>query len=178
MLLSQLTGSPSICALRLCPNFYATKFFSKVGRRAVYFDQLTHACARVRMVENDEKHSKMSKKVPFSSCTREAHVRLTKKNEKKNLLVSDWERHPNAGCSFGILSKNNKKQQKFAWWKFGYDPVPVGTICMEVEIMLNAAMKLHQSKLIIVRRMFTTNYSCCYNSLKSLLLDTYPCMFT
>ena len=65
-----------------------------------------------RMVENNWEHSKMSKKVPFSSCAQEAHVRLTKKNEekwKKSLLVSDWEWlpkagwHPNAGCSFGIL---------------------------------------------------------------------------
>ena len=57
----------------------------------VYFDQRTHACACVRMVENDQKHSKMSKKVPFSSCVREAYKRLTNKNEEKSLLVSDWE---------------------------------------------------------------------------------------
>ena len=38
----------------------------------VYFDQRTHACACVRMVENDKKHKKMMKKVPFGSCTREA----------------------------------------------------------------------------------------------------------
>ena len=75
----------------------------------VYFDQRMHACACVCMVENDQKHSKMSKKVPFSSCTQEAHERLSMKNEEKSLLVSDWEWlpkagwHPNAGCSFGIL---------------------------------------------------------------------------
>ena len=34
----------------------------------VYFDQQTHAWACVRMVENNKKHSKMMKKVPFSSC--------------------------------------------------------------------------------------------------------------
>ena len=37
------------------------------------------------------KNTKMMKKVPFSSCAREAHERLTKKNEEKSLLVSDWE---------------------------------------------------------------------------------------
>ena len=35
------------------------------------------------MVENDEKHWKIMKKVPFSSCAREAHDRLTKKNKQK-----------------------------------------------------------------------------------------------
>ena len=49
----------------------------------VYFDQRMHACACVCMVENDQKHKKMMKKVHFSSCIREAHVRLTKKKEKK-----------------------------------------------------------------------------------------------
>ena len=57
----------------------------------VYFDQQTHACACVRMVENNNKHLIMMKKVPFSSCTQEAHERLTKKNKEKSLLVSDWE---------------------------------------------------------------------------------------
>ena len=46
----------------------------------VYFDQRTHACASVRMVQNDQKHKKIMEKVPFSSCTRETHVRLTKRN--------------------------------------------------------------------------------------------------
>ena len=32
-----------------------------------------HACACVRMVENDQKVSKISKKVLFSSCVREAY---------------------------------------------------------------------------------------------------------
>ena len=36
----------------------------------VYFDQQTQ-------------HSKMMNKVPFSSCTRKAHKRLTKKNQEK-----------------------------------------------------------------------------------------------
>ena len=52
---------------------------------------LAHAFACVRMVENDQKHSKMSKKVPFSSCVREAYERLTNKNQEKSLLVSDWD---------------------------------------------------------------------------------------
>ena len=55
---------------KYCPT---THYMSIV----VYFD----------MVENDQKHSKMSKKVPFSSCTREAH----EEKRKKSLLVSDWE---------------------------------------------------------------------------------------
>ena len=75
----------------------------------VYFDQQTHAWACIGMVEIDEKHSKIMKKVPFSSCVLEAHVRLMKENEEKSLLVSDWEWlpkagwHPNPGCSFEIL---------------------------------------------------------------------------
>ena len=46
----------------------------------VYFDQRTHACVCVCMVENDKKHSKMSKKVIFRD-----------------------DGHTTAGCSFGIL---------------------------------------------------------------------------
>ena len=49
--------------------------------------QILHKCcvfqpanACLRMVENDQKHLKMSKKVPFSSCTREA---LDEKRRKK-----------------------------------------------------------------------------------------------
>ena len=42
----------------------------------VYFDQQSHACACVRMVENDHKHKKMMKKVYFPSCVQEAHVFL------------------------------------------------------------------------------------------------------
>ena len=41
----------------------------------VYFNQQTHACTCVRMVNNNEKHWKMMKKVPFPSCAQEAHVR-------------------------------------------------------------------------------------------------------
>ena len=44
-----------------------------------------HACACIRMVENDQKQSKAMKKVPFSSCRREAHKRLTKKNKEKQI---------------------------------------------------------------------------------------------
>ena len=40
----------------------------------------------------------------------------------------------------------------------------------EVEIMLNAAMKLCQGKLIVARIVFTTKYSCCYNSLISFFV--------
>ena len=71
----------------------------------VYFDQQTHAFAWSKTIKNIKK---ISKKVPLSSCTQEAHIRLAKKNEKI-LLVSDWEWlpksgwHPNAGCSFRIL---------------------------------------------------------------------------
>ena len=43
---------------------------------AIYFDQQTHACTCVHMVENDEKISKIMKKVPYPSCVPEAHVRL------------------------------------------------------------------------------------------------------
>ena len=69
------------------------------------FRVFTIAFAWSKMMENIQKLLK----VPFSSCVREAHVRLVKKNEEKSLLVSDWEWlpkagwHPNVGCSFGIL---------------------------------------------------------------------------
>ena len=53
-------------------------FFVLSETCVVYFDQQVHACAFVRMVENDRKHSKMMIKVPFPSCVREAHVRLMK----------------------------------------------------------------------------------------------------
>ena len=43
----------------------------------VYFDQRTHACAYIHMVENNEKHLKIIKKVLFSSYAQETHVRLT-----------------------------------------------------------------------------------------------------
>ena len=57
----------------------------------VYFNQQMHACACVRMVKNNEKHSKIIITVSFSLCAREAHVGLIKKKEEKSLLVSDWE---------------------------------------------------------------------------------------
>ena len=52
----------------------------------VYFDQGMHVCACVHMVENDEKHWKMMKEVPFPSWAQEANVRLMKKNEEKSLM--------------------------------------------------------------------------------------------
>ena len=61
----------------------ATLLRTKLATVVVYFNQRMHACACVRMVENDRKLSKIMKKVPFLSCVREAHVRLMKKNEEK-----------------------------------------------------------------------------------------------
>ena len=61
----------------------------KEGVIVVYFDQQTHACACVRMVENDQKHKKIMKKVPFCSCTPEAHERLTKKNKEKIIMYAN-----------------------------------------------------------------------------------------
>ena len=46
------------------------------GKTCCVFDQPTHVCACVRMVENDKKRSKTIKNILFSSCVREAHVRL------------------------------------------------------------------------------------------------------
>ena len=51
------------------------------------------------MMENDEKPWKMSKKIPFPSCAFETH----EEKQKKSLLVSDKERLPKTGCSFGFL---------------------------------------------------------------------------
>ena len=56
----------------------------------VYFDQRTHACACVRMVENDQNHSKMSKRVLFSSCVREAYERLTRGLRTKTRKKVCW----------------------------------------------------------------------------------------
>ena len=50
------------------------------GQGVVHFDQQTHACACVRMVENDEKHKKMMKKYLLVH----AHERLAKKKEEKS----------------------------------------------------------------------------------------------
>ena len=74
----------------------------KLGQDVVYFDQWTHAWACVCMFENNEKHLKIMKKVPFPSCVLEAHVRLVKKNEEKSLLVSYWEWLPKA-VEFGHI---------------------------------------------------------------------------
>ena len=49
----------------------------------MYFEQRTHACACIRMVENDRKHKKMMKKVSFprfSSCA--LHEPLIRMMEK------------------------------------------------------------------------------------------------
>ena len=68
---------------------------------------LVHAFAWSKTIKNTRKWVKK-----YLSSAREAHVRLTKKNEekqKKSLLVSYWEWlpkagwHPKAGYSFGIL---------------------------------------------------------------------------
>ena len=42
-------------------NFTELFFYTQQIPTVVYFDQRTYACARVRMVENDQKHSKMRK---------------------------------------------------------------------------------------------------------------------
>ena len=49
----------------------------------MYFDQQTHACACIHMVENNEKRLKIIKKVLFSLYARETHVRLTQEHEEK-----------------------------------------------------------------------------------------------
>ena len=57
-------------------------FLTKIGLSihiVVNFTQQTHACACVRMVQNNWKHPKISKKVPFSSCAQEAHEEKRKK---------------------------------------------------------------------------------------------------
>ena len=53
----------------------------------VYFEERTHACACVCMVENNEKHSKIMNKYLYYH----AYKRLIKKNEEKSLLVQDWD---------------------------------------------------------------------------------------
>ena len=52
------------------------------------------------MVDNDEKHSKIMKKVPFPSCVQEAHVRLMKKILQMFFIVFD---HANACASMHSL---------------------------------------------------------------------------
>ena len=49
----------------------------------VYFDQQTHACACIRMVENDQKHSKMSKKYLFHHAYKRQPRGLQIKTKKK-----------------------------------------------------------------------------------------------
>ena len=81
----------------------------------VYFDQQTHACACVRMVENDKKHSKMMKKVLFLLFAREALVRRMKKNEEKShnfwmfFIVFN---HANACASMLLWSKYKTVKQQ------------------------------------------------------------------
>ena len=60
----------------------------------VYFDQPTHACACVRMVENDQNHSKMTKKVPFLSCVREAY----EQKRRKKSFSYDFDRFRPCDC--------------------------------------------------------------------------------
>ena len=49
----------------------------------VYFDQRTHACACVRMVENDQNHCKMSEKVLFHHAYERLTRGLRTKTKKK-----------------------------------------------------------------------------------------------
>ena len=76
-----LPQGPRGWGLGLREDLNGKKPFLHVYKSVLYLDQWTHACACIRMVENDQKHLKISKKVPIISCTREAHIRLTKKNE-------------------------------------------------------------------------------------------------
>ena len=59
------------------------------------------------MVENDQKHWKMMKKVPFPSCVREAHVRLMKKNKEKG-------RKKLVGQRLGVTPKSWLTPKR--WW--------------------------------------------------------------
>ena len=52
----------------------------------MYFDQQTHACACVHMVENNEKRLKIIKKVLFSSCAQETHVRLMQEHTTSHCI--------------------------------------------------------------------------------------------
>ena len=53
-------------------------------KTVVYFDQQTHACACVSMVENDEKHWKMIEKSTFFiMCTRGTREAYEEKQRKK-----------------------------------------------------------------------------------------------
>ena len=49
----------------------------------VYFNQQTHACACVHMVENNEKRYKIVKKVLFSWYPQETQVRLMQQHKEK-----------------------------------------------------------------------------------------------
>ena len=67
----------------IVPHLILLSSLIKYGTLSVvYLDQHMHACACVRMIENDKKHLKLIKKVPFASCAPEAHVRRMKKNEE------------------------------------------------------------------------------------------------
>ena len=55
------------------------------------------------MVENERNHSKMSKKVPFSSCVREAY-----KQKRRKKIVFD---HANACASMRLLVQIHNKRK-------------------------------------------------------------------
>ena len=68
-----------LCWQRIYAEIRSYSHWTWNGRNVVYFDQRMHTCARVPMAENDQKHSKMSKKVPFSSCVWEAYKEKRRK---------------------------------------------------------------------------------------------------
>ena len=79
-------AKPCLCFLGWWHHDWSRKEFCERPRGGredivVYFDQQTHACTCICMVENDKKRLKMIKNILFSSCVREAHVRLMYKYE-------------------------------------------------------------------------------------------------
>ena len=74
-------------------NLKINKFNFACTSTVVCFDQRMHACSCICMVENNEKHSKIMKKIPFSSCTWEAHVvKLRKKfvGQRMGVTPKSW----------------------------------------------------------------------------------------
>ena len=67
---------PTKCATQYRPDIDPS---GKVCPCVVYFDQQTHACACIHMVENDQKHWIIMKKYLFHH----AYERLMKKKEEK-----------------------------------------------------------------------------------------------
>ena len=55
----------------------------------VYFDQQMHACACVRMVENDQKHSKMSKKSIFFIISTRSSRKARQEKQKKIVFLRE-----------------------------------------------------------------------------------------